>query len=169
MSTNTLGNYESMSIAASGNPCLEQATKKVFQERITNYLEDIDGSQHKNKYEKFYRDTIIMNSTGDDSIISRNKQTRRENVRDALFIDDIDGVRRRVKDKMIETKRCINPLEPDYKLPEIEIRVHTPPRFLRDSTRLDDIVGSSPVPLYRSKQRDPLKISDIPGTKYVPK
>jgi len=166
-----LSQYETMSIAASGNPCLETATKKSFQSRITNYIDDIDGSRNKNKYEKFYKDAIQYSTPEIEDHNPLRRESHRKTVRDALFIDDIDGTRRRVKDRMIETKRCTNPLEPVYKLPEVEIRIHTPPRFLRDSTRLDDIEGSSSAPLYNNRrtQRDPLKISDIEGSKYIPK
>ena len=162
--------YETMSIAASGNPCLVTVTKKSFQSRITNYIDDIEGSQHKNKYEKFYKNAIKHGGPEFEETVPLRKESRRKTVRDALFIDDIDGARRRAKDGRIITNRCTNPLEPVYKLPEVEIRIHTPPRFLRDSTRLDDIEGSSPAPLYRGRpKRDPLNIMDIEGTKYVPK
>jgi len=37
-----------------------------------------------------------------------------------------------------------NPLNPQYKIPEVEKRPFTPPRYLRDQMEIDDIDGARP-------------------------
>jgi len=63
-----------------------------------------------------------------------------------------------------------SPLEPVYKLPSVEIRPVTPPRFVRDPMHHDDIAGSRSYTRQLQAAdcrppRDPLKCDDIDGTR----
>lgn len=45
--------------------------------------------------------------------------------------------------------RSGDPLNPSYKLPEVEMKPVTPPKFIRDHINNDDIEGSKPKkPVY---------------------
>ena len=50
---------------------------------------------------------------------------------------DIKGTQPNVMKDTIRTNRATNPLAPEYKLPAVEPRPPTPPKFLRDSIRND--------------------------------
>lgn len=50
---------------------------------------------------------------------------------------DIEGTRPNVAKDAIRTKRVTNPLDPKYKLAEVEQRPATPPKFLRDAISID--------------------------------
>ena len=61
----------------------------------------------------------------------------------SLKNDDIEGTKSRVF--KFHTKRAPqNPLNPVYKLPEVEFIPPEPPRFIRDAMAVDDIEGSKP-------------------------
>lgn len=67
--------------------------------------------------------------------------------------------------KTFKTTRSTNPLCPDYRISDAEDRPVTPPKFIRDSFNVSDIEGTKAKPLYRRQhERDPLAVSDIPGT-----
>ena len=152
--------YQTMSIASVGSATLPKATKRVFETKITNYIDDIDGAYKKNRN---YNRTLPLIEPREPSNRQLYSTGYRPNY--SLAIDDIEGARHRVKGKIAFTSRHVNPLEPEYDLPTYEIRTHTPPRFLRDNINHDDILGSSPKPLYAHKTRDTaLNISDIEGT-----
>lgn len=48
-----------------------------------------------------------------------------------LRSDDIPGTKPQ-SHKFVTTRQPFNPLNPEYKLPQVEIRVATPPKFVRD-------------------------------------
>lgn len=78
----------------------------------------------------------------------------------SLKTDDIEGAQPHSKD--FRTNRSVDPLEPDYKLPTVEERPVTPPRFLRDQIDISDIEGAKSKPLYTKKVRNTnLDVSDI--------
>lgn len=59
-----------------------------------------------------------------------------------LRTDDIKGTKPNAMIDTIRTKRSTNPLMPEYKLPVVEPRPPTPPKFLRDSIKIDVCVSS---------------------------
>jgi hypothetical protein len=73
--------------------------------------------------------------------------------------------------KFTTTRTGGDPLNPTYKLPVVEQRPITPPRFLRDHMEIDDIDGARPKKdkLADVKTRETMKINDIEGTKAVPR
>lgn len=58
-------------------------------------------------------------------------------------------------------------MNPKYKIPEVEKRPITPPRFVRDHMEIDDIDGARPKKVKQNdiKTRETMKIDDIEGTK----
>ena len=67
-----------------------------------------------------------------------------------------------------------NPLDPQYKLPFYEVREATPPKFIRDSIKIDDIYGTKPLANFNYKLRkQPYQYPEIEGAKatkrFIPK
>eukprot|EP01012_Entosiphon_sulcatum_P041363 TRINITY_DN55208_c0_g1_i1.p1 TRINITY_DN55208_c0_g1~~TRINITY_DN55208_c0_g1_i1.p1 ORF type:complete len:384 (-),score=63.85 TRINITY_DN55208_c0_g1_i1:247-1398(-) len=62
------------------------------------------------------------------------------------------------------TSRRIDPNNPSYALPSVEVRPVTPPPLRADPLRTDDIAGTSSRPLHRSPTRSIMDYSDIPGS-----
>jgi len=65
------------------------------------------------------------------------KRLIKENISKTVFNlrnDDIKGTQPQIN-KFIATRHC-NPLEPEYKLPSAQIKVSTPPKFIRDSINI---------------------------------
>lgn len=104
-----------------------------------------------------------MNSSDIAGSISR-PLTHSRNVRDmSLYIDDIDGTRHSIKDRMMRTKRHVNPLVPEYELPTfVPARVPEAP-FLRDSMNNVEVEGSTTKPLQKFQMRDTISTNDIVG------
>jgi hypothetical protein len=62
------------------------------------------------------------------------------------------------------TKRVLNPLNPDYQLPTVEIKPVTPPKLIRETNAIHDIIHDPDYPPSRKiriKQRDYMNNSDI--------
>lgn len=79
---------------------------------------------------------------------------------------DIDGAH--PKCVQFTTKRLAsNPLNPSYKLPEVETRPITPPKFIRDQMAIDDIEGARSKYDWhnKAKTKEINKIDDIEGTR----
>ena len=64
-----------------------------------------------------------------------------------------------------------DPLNPTYKLSEVEHRPATPPRFIRDQMTVDDIDRAKPKENAQNKlkTRETMRTDDIPGTKSIPR
>lgn len=67
-----------------------------------------------------------------------------------------------------------NPLEPEYILPYAEIRIPTPPKFIRDNIDVSDIPGTTPHPYnLRNLKKNPIAQEDVEGSHvrklYIPK
>lgn len=58
-----------------------------------------------------------------------------------------------------------NPLNPEYKLSQVEYRPPTPPKFIRDHITNDDIEGAKPAVKKYFQTRDVLGVDDISGAK----
>lgn len=62
--------------------------------------------------------------------------------------EDITGTKPKCQ-KFTTTRFPTNPLNPEYKLPNVEIRANTPPKFIRDGISINDIEGAKPNPYTR--------------------
>eukprot|EP00903_Cladosiphon_okamuranus_P013663 g12724.t1 len=79
-----------------------------------------------------------------------------------LYHDDIEGSKPRNK-FLFRTKRCVNPLEPEYTLPSFVVDPTVAPKFTRDSYDVSDIEGTKSKPLYPLVQRHNHLVDDIEG------
>jgi hypothetical protein len=67
--------------------------------------------------------------------------------------------------KFTTTRPPTNPLNPVYKLPEVEYRPPTPPKFIRDQITNEDIDGAKPKKTKYYETRNIMNVGDIDGTK----
>jgi hypothetical protein len=151
--------YTTMSIMSFGASTLPKPTQARFEEKKTNFVSDIDGAKSGPKYKLYFDKPLPQQSDVDGSTSKPLTKTR--NCRDnSLYIDDIEGTRHTIKDRMMRTNRHVNPLDPQYKLPSYEASAYPTPRFLKDSMRLDDIHHVEER-VYAT--RDIMNINDIVG------
>lgn len=159
-------NFSSMSIASFGPSTLEDAKVTIpfyKDKRPTNDISDIDGARAQSRYERFANK---YKEESNEPVNIRAKSTIRErNVRNnSLYIDDIEGTRNLIQDKIITTNRHLNPLNPQYELPSFTSAPPPQTKFLRDTLNHSDIEGTSSKALYKPYTRDIMNMSDIPGT-----
>lgn len=155
--------YQTMSITSLGHSTIDQNQSNPFTTaKRTNFLDDIEGAKPKSKSKQFTNKSPFLQS---DVPGSTSKQLIRDrNVRDnSLYIDDIDGTRHTIKDRMMRTSRHVDPLMPAYPLPSFATDSHVVPRFLKDPQRHDDIEGSSVKPKKVFAVRDTMSVGDIEG------
>ena len=166
-SLNMLGaeQWTTMSITSSGMSTLvdQKRPPRPFVVKDTNRVDDIDGARSKVPYADRYCNKPPINTADIAGSVSR-PLTHSRNVRDmSLYIDDIDGTRHSIKDRMMRTKRHVNPLVPEYDLPTfVPARVPEFP-FLRDSMNNDEVEGSTTKPLQNFQIRDNISTNDIVG------
>lgn len=152
-----------MSITSMGACVLEDQKNPVhhFKTRDINNVSDIEGTSSSAGY-KYSNKPKIKQSDIPGS--SSKPLTHTRNTRDlSMYLDDIEGTRHSIKDRMMRTGRHVNPLVPDYPLPT-SISAGVPEvKFLRDSMNISDIEGSSAKPLRKYEPRDNMSTSDIVG------
>lgn len=156
--------YQTMSITTPGPSTLPKGERRSFQKRDLNDCTDIDGAQSKYKTVQYTNKPQFLQS---DVPGSQPKQLcRARNTQDnTLFIDDIDGTRPAVKDRMMLTKRHVDPLQPNYSLPAY-VPVEPPaPKFIKDPMEVRDIEGTRPKPQKVYETRDILKVDDVAGAR----
>ena len=149
------GGFRSMSLATPGECTIPNARQDFMNSlklgpdagRPTNLVADIDGArpapgagQYTNK-QTYYEPTDIRGA-------GPMKLIRNTNAIDySMKLDDIDGAQ--PKPYTFKTKREVNPLMPQYKLPSAEMAEPTVPKFIRDSYNIGDIEGTKPRPRHR--------------------
>lgn len=75
----------------------------------------------------------------------------------------------------LKTKRCTNPLEPKYQLPQVESYPPSEQKFIRDSIAIGDIEGTRPSKCFKWKTRETFPLDNFgvigskPKQKYVRK
>lgn len=157
--------YLTMSITSAGPATLPPVEKRYIPTKTTNDVSDIDGARSQPKYKVYLNKPQFLNSDIPGSTskqLIHGKNTRDNN----LYIDDIEGTRRTIKDRMMRTNRHVNPLEPNYPLPSfIPVEPVILP-FRRDTMDTSDIDGSRPVPqkVFTGPPKDTMNISDIVGS-----
>jgi hypothetical protein len=156
--------YFSMSITSAGPSTLPKNIENSFAPKITNDVSDIDGATRTaSRYERFVNKPL-HNDAYDVPGSKSKPLTHSRNVRDnSLYVDDIDGTRPFIKERILMTKRQVNPLNPEYPLPSFASTEPYEPKFIRDTLDIRDIDGSRSKPLHRSNTRDTYSNSDIVG------
>lgn len=129
-------------------------TKKFLSNRQTNnnlYTLDIEGifpfyaysifqigAQPKLFGSKAINKPDLQNYNADiEGTCPRQLHMQLEKPEYNLATDDIKGTKPNVMKDTIKTIRTTNPLVPEYNLPKVEPRPPTPPKFLRDTIKID--------------------------------
>jgi hypothetical protein len=153
-----------MSITSMGPSTLsdQKPAPRVFATRDINRCNDIDGATSSVPYASKYTNKPETLPTVDGSTCKSLTHSR--NVRDlSLYIDDIDGTRHSIKDRMMRTKRHVNPLVPEYALPSAIPADIPQKKFIRDNLSTADIDGARPKKDRVYETRNTLSTSDIEG------
>ena len=153
-----------MSITSAGAPTLpdQKPHRPVYSTRETNRCNDIEGAMSSVPYASKFTNKPENMPVVDGSM--PRSQTHTRNVPDlSLHIDDIDGTRHSIKDRMMRTKRHVNPLVPTYELPSYVSSSIPEAKFIRNNLNTDDIDGSRPKPARVFKPRDTMTTEDIDG------
>ena len=134
----------------------------VSKERKTNRTDDIDLAQPQRWSEMYTRNMPDLHGVRDIEGAQPSHLHRQLNKpKRALNNDDIPGTK--AKPYTFKTTRCVNPNDPDYKLPTVDARPPTPPRFSRDQINVQDIDGAWPKPHRHFEPRDNITTTDIEG------
>lgn len=116
-------------------------TKKFISGRTVSsnlYTLDIEGAQPKLFGSRALNKPDTQNYNADiDGSMPRQLHMKLEKPEYNLATEDIKGTKPNVMKHVIRTNRTTNPLAPDYVLPVVEPRPPTPPKFLRDSIKID--------------------------------
>ena len=136
--------------------------KRPVQERKTNRTDDIDMAQPQRWSEMYTRNMPDLHGVGDIEGAQPAKLHRgKAGATNRLSNEDIPGTT--AKPYTFKTTRCVDPNDPAYKLPTVDTRPPTPPRFSRDSINVQDIDGAWPKPMRHFEPRDSHGTSDIEG------
>jgi hypothetical protein len=154
--------YRTMSIASLGIAVLPKPTPTPYVVKAINEISDIPGAQRRSKFEAFYNKPQFLQSEIEGST-SKQLHWSRNCPDNNLKIDDIPGTRHTVKDRMMRTTRCVNPLQPEYTLPAYVAAEIQPTRFIRDQQDISDIEGSKPRVRILPPPRDNICVADIEG------
>ena len=147
--------YVTMSITSAGPATLPDQIRpaKPYQIKDTNNVKDIDGASSSVPYFNKFLNKPLYNTADVPGSTSR-ALTHSRNVRDlSLYIDDIDGTRHSIKDRMMRTKRHVNPLVPEYELATTFVAELPEPKFLRDSMHNADVEGATSKPSQKFQTR----------------
>jgi hypothetical protein len=155
------------------------SVRKTITGRKTNNVSDIEGACPKPS-----RGNRLFTSNGAPKPVPISRslytsdifgaQTRPPKVRKSrngmpspnysLDVSDIEGASS--KPKRFVSKRCVDPLSPDYKLPSFEVDLFPEvenTRFLRDQHDVSDIDGARPRITRTWEPRDFYNVTDIEG------
>ncbi len=153
--------YTTMSIMSFGPSTLEKPPPRVFAEKNSMDISDIDGARPKVRYNYTNKPQFLQSDVaGSTSKILCHGKNSRDNQ---LYIDDIEGTRHSVKDRMLRSTRHVDPLNPDYKLPSYSEGQFPVNKFMKDSLNHDDIEGSNVKKQAQYAMRDTIGINDIVG------
>lgn len=156
--------YTSMSITSFGPSTLpdQKRPPQPFQIKNTNDVSDIEGARPAMRVGKFTNKPVFSNADIPGS--TSKALTHSRNTRDLqLYIDDIEGTRHAVKDRMMRTSRHVNPLMPEYPIPSSTLIPPEETKFIRDAMNIDDIDGARTKVPKHFATRDTLNVSDIVG------
>lgn len=154
-----------MSIASLGDATLPRRDAPKFQVKRINDVSDIDGAKSGSKYHHRIGNKPQPQQSDVPGATSKPLSWSR-NVRDnSLYIDDIEGTRHTIKDRMMQTKRHVNPLNPDYPLASFQKAEVPEMPFIKDPQYHNDIEGSTVQPKKQFATRDIMAIDDIEGSR----
>lgn len=158
--------YTTTNIMSFGSPVLENGGKnppRYFETRETNKTRDIDGAVPDVKYGKYVNKPNLFEPSDIDGAKPKRIEKTRNVPDNSLYVDDIDGARTFIKDKMLRTGRHVNPLVPVYSLPSYQTYSHEHPKFLRNTLDVSDIDGAAPKIPRKFEPRVTMQADDIEG------
>lgn len=82
-----------------------------------------------------------------------------------FLLDDIEGTRYTIRDRMLRTERHVDPLMPQYKLPGFVCAEPYQPKFIHDNIDYSDVKGSQPRIRKLPAPKDKLSVDDIEGAR----
>ena len=166
----TRGQLMSLSTINDTQDFVRNKVQKFFTNRNWNSnlkVDDISGAktnvpgyQYKNK-QSFSNQNWDIDRTGPRALhLGLNKPEYN------LSNDDLP--KSKPQFQKFQTKRAVNPLNPQYELPKTEMVPPDEPKFIRDNIANDDIDGAKPRKAKYFKTRETMKVDDIAGTKPKP-
>eukprot|EP00003_Mantamonas_plastica_P004362 TRINITY_DN1344_c0_g3_i1.p1 TRINITY_DN1344_c0_g3~~TRINITY_DN1344_c0_g3_i1.p1 ORF type:complete len:601 (+),score=184.19 TRINITY_DN1344_c0_g3_i1:62-1804(+) len=143
----------------------KQQRAKALESRYNPMdLSDIEGAKPVSNIRKISKPKELQEPIpgAQPKKFTRNSS---DGVSFSLRTDDIVGAKPKSV-KKINTSRVVNPLNPEYSLPQSEERAPSPPsKPARDIMSLDDIEGAKPVHRINTfATRDALDYSDVEGS-----
>lgn len=153
--------YQTMSIASFGDSTLGKPERKHFATKDTMNVSDIEGARTKHRFPHTNKPPMLQSDVpGSTSKVLCRGRNCRDN---SLYIDDIEGTRHSVKDRMLRSGRHVNPLVPEYPLPSYGQMEYPVNKFIRDTMKHDDIEGSTVQAKAPYATRDTISCADIVG------
>lgn len=149
--------HYSLSIASLGSSTLNEGPKRQYIHKPSQAFSDEKPRERNKKPDLF--------STADIDGAQPRKTHQRSVPSNTLSVSDIDGASVKIKDKFLQTKRHVDPLQPNYQLPSYTLSRPPEPKFLKDSMNVDDIEGTKPAVKSVFQPRDTLNVDDIEGSK----
>ena len=110
--------------------------------RQINNVSDIEGAT--SKLTRLFVKPDFMSNRDIEGSTSKILHHSRNVMDKSLYVDDIDGARHFIKDRMLTTKRVTDPINPTYKLPSFPAPEPYIPRFVNNSYDISDIEGAQP-------------------------
>jgi hypothetical protein len=157
--------YATMSIASLGPSTLSEPLSRPKVAFISKPIEAFSSSNNSSRNIFQSSSKHSLNDVSDIDGAQPKQYRERNYVSNGLKVDDIEGTKARVHDKMLWTKRHVNPLNPSYQLPSAELEPYEPPKLLRDNLFIDDIPGTRTKQRAIVPNRDTLHIDDIEGAR----
>eukprot|EP00357_Protocruzia_adherens_P027080 CAMPEP_0114998538 /NCGR_PEP_ID=MMETSP0216-20121206/15566_1 /TAXON_ID=223996 /ORGANISM="Protocruzia adherens, Strain Boccale" /LENGTH=672 /DNA_ID=CAMNT_0002363153 /DNA_START=143 /DNA_END=2162 /DNA_ORIENTATION=+ len=125
---------------------------------------DIDGAKPRLQGYRFSQKESYANRSDDIEGSKPKTFYKPVNYGERLLAtNDIEGSKPIPKNHFKTTRSPGNPLDPQYKLPTVEQRAVTPPKFIRNNMAVDDIDKAQPNRYHRFLGRKTNDISDIDG------
>jgi hypothetical protein len=153
--------YTTMNIMSMGPSTLEKPQPRVYATKNTMDISDIDGARAKVRYNFTNKPPLLQSDVpGSTSKVLIHGKNSRDNQ---LYIDDIEGTRHSVKDRMLRSGRHVDPLMPNYKLPSYSEGQYPVGKFIKEQLNHDDIEGSHVKSIAQRATRDNISVDDIVG------
>eukprot|EP00698_Gefionella_okellyi_P021889 TRINITY_DN7175_c0_g1_i1.p1 TRINITY_DN7175_c0_g1~~TRINITY_DN7175_c0_g1_i1.p1 ORF type:complete len:498 (-),score=96.61 TRINITY_DN7175_c0_g1_i1:86-1579(-) len=130
--------------------------------KTTNRVDDIDGAHPARKYRDLQKPVQTYHDL--PGVKPRALIPSEVNKPNDRGVNNRDIDRSWPVEQTFHSKRCIDPLNPQYQLPKVEERPLTPPPPGRDHINTHDIEGSKPRSRFRSPVRDHINYADVEGS-----
>lgn len=157
-----------MSLSTINHSDAPSKTKKLSQRPISSLrTDDIEGARPLIRGYQYINKPEYSNYTLDiEKAFPRNLHPDLKKPIRNLSTSDIEKSQPQIS--KLKTNRVTNPLNPEYKLPSYENRPITPPKFVRDSIKTDDIEKSKPEKCLKWATRNNIEVKDIEGARPKP-